>query len=201
MKVERIVLSVILSVRIFQKFIFFFDYDIHNQDKSKSLDRNELNNQLSKLLDFFDDETGQGKLFINYPMVESIRYTKKLPDEKYDEYIFRLDDLSSFKEKAAEFSYYKNLDFIALRFRKNRELVIPSENRRKEIEEHWRLIIKQNAAKAHHICSSAETISLLSISQQDIFLNQMEKFFSKGFISILNSFPLFLIEYFGPSFI
>ena len=135
MKVERIVLSVILSVRIFQKFIFFFDYDIHNQDKSKSLDRNELNNQLSKLLDFFDDETGQGKLFINYPMVESIRYTKKLPDTQYNTYTFSLDDLGTFKKDSVTFSYYKNLDFIAAHFRKNGDIVIPSEEKRKILEE------------------------------------------------------------------
>ena len=46
----------------------FFDYDIHNQNLTKTLALCDLNEQLQKMLDFFTDETEHGKLYINYPM-------------------------------------------------------------------------------------------------------------------------------------
>ena len=42
------------------------------------------NEKIKEMLELFDNETEKGKLYINYPMVESIRYFKKeLPDEDY----------------------------------------------------------------------------------------------------------------------
>ena len=46
-----------------------------------------MNEILSEMLEYFDDETGNGKLYVNYPMVESLKYTKELPDEHYAEYV------------------------------------------------------------------------------------------------------------------
>ena len=60
----------------------FFDYDF--QEDSGTFEEN--NNRLSELLGYFTNETGNGKLYINYPMVESLRYTKELPDENYWQY-------------------------------------------------------------------------------------------------------------------
>lgn len=34
-----------------------------------------------------------GKLYLNYPMVESFYHMSDIPDEKYNEYIVTLDDL------------------------------------------------------------------------------------------------------------
>lgn len=35
------------------------------------------------MLDYFSDETENGKLYINYPMIESLKYTKEIPDANY----------------------------------------------------------------------------------------------------------------------
>ena len=61
----------------FSEVYLFFDYDFQN----KNLELSEINSQLTEMLDFFSDETDNGKLYINYPMIESIRCTRKLPDE------------------------------------------------------------------------------------------------------------------------
>ena len=58
----------------FSEIYLFFDYDFHNENYPLS----ELNRQLEEMLRLFDNETENGKLYINYPMVESIRYTKQL---------------------------------------------------------------------------------------------------------------------------
>lgn len=34
-------------------------------------------------MDYFSDETENGKLYINYPMIESLKYTKEIPDANY----------------------------------------------------------------------------------------------------------------------
>lgn len=50
----------------------FFDYDFHN----RNLSLEEINRQVKEMLETFNNETEYGKLYIDYPMVESIRYTK-----------------------------------------------------------------------------------------------------------------------------
>ena len=97
----------------------FFDYDIHNQNKDGTFSYAELNDQLRTMVEFFDDETGHGKLYVNYPMVESIRYTKKLPDPDYHLYTFPVSSLKYFKSRSADFSHYDNLDFLYANSNKN----------------------------------------------------------------------------------
>lgn len=167
----------------------FFDYDGHNQNKGKTLKPDVLNKQLQKLLSFFNDETGNGKLYINYPMVKSIRYTKQLPDPDYNSYTIKLDEISDFKKTVDNFSFYPNLDFVAFRFgKKNGMLHISSSADR--IKENWILLKKQNLDKAIFLCKENQT-------QQKIFEIQLQDFITNKKISILNSFPLFLYEYFG----
>ena len=50
----------------------FFDYDFLNSQ----LSLDEINRRVEEMLTLFDDETDNGKLYINYPMIESIRYTR-----------------------------------------------------------------------------------------------------------------------------
>lgn len=66
----------------------FFDYDFHN----KNLSLDEINRQVREMLSLFDNETENGKLYIDYPMVESIRYTKALPDSNYWSYTISRKD-------------------------------------------------------------------------------------------------------------
>ena len=59
------------------------------------------------MLDFFDDETENGKLYINYPMIESLKYTKEMPDADYWKYVATRDECANhlFKGKAERFAY------------------------------------------------------------------------------------------------
>ena len=47
-------------------------YDFQNSQ----LSLDEINRRVEEMLKLFDDETDNGKLYINYPMIESIRYTR-----------------------------------------------------------------------------------------------------------------------------
>ena len=82
----------------------FFDYDF--QENARTLEEN--NKRLSEMLKFFTDETANGKLYINYPMVESLRYTKELPDNDYWTYTVTRQQCQEvrFKRLVHKFSFY-----------------------------------------------------------------------------------------------
>ena len=180
----------------------FFDYDIHNQNKDGTFSYAELNDQLRTMVEFFDDETGHGKLYVNYPMVESIRYTKKLPDPDYHLYTFPVSSLKYFKSRSADFSHYDNLDFASFRLGRNKAISEKDKVRSAELFVNWKHLITQNTEKANYICNGRKSIplDLDAVSQSCIFENQRGKFISEDNVAVLNSFPLFLFEYFGCDF-
>ena len=181
----------------FSEIFLFFDYDFQN----KNLPLPELNKQLEVMLDFFSDETENGKLYINYPMVESIRCTNELPDELFYKYIVSHKDCSDFKNYIVkEFDFYKSYDFIQLPIdKKTNHLRTVSKEQEIRVRENWDYLKNQNIKKANYICNkiNAYTKDKQSISQRNILKSQIEKHvLPHNRVSILNAFPLFLFEYF-----
>lgn len=181
----------------------FFDYDLQVSKRGRVLDKNELNSKMAKLISFFDDETGNGKLFVNYPMVESLRYIKSLPDFEYYKYAFQIEQLLNFKNAASDFSCYGNLDFACFRIgKRTREITsrsLADLSKREALLKNWTLLTSQNVKKANYICHQKNDSpkDRESISQANIFNGQKENYYPKGLVSVLNSFPLFLYDYFG----
>lgn len=171
----------------FSEIYLFFDYDIKKPDEYNKDSLKTQNEKIKEMLELFDNETEKGKLYINYPMVESIRYFKKeLPDEDYYTYTINLFIGKEFKRKAHNSSHYKNLDFIT--------------SKDKNQQSNWKHIIDLNIKKANYICSGLNELpsKKATINQKTIFEKQLSKYaYSKNKIAILNSFPLFLYEYFN----
>lgn len=178
----------------FSEIYLFFDYDFQNTN----LSLDEMNERLKEMLDLFNDETNNGKLFVSYPMVESLLYTKKLPDEHFVEYTVSRSDCMghSFKDLARSFSFYGSFDFIELPDSRHHQL------KKKEIEKvraNWVHIINQHTNKANYITSQSNSMPVNKeyVSQQRIFESQCLKYLcDEERIAILNGFPLFLFEYF-----
>ena len=177
----------------FSEIYLFFDYDFQNNNLSLSL----INRQIADMLSIFDNETENGKLYINYPMIESIRYTKELPDEQYHTYTVTQADCHQFKHLAGEFSFYKNLNFIILE--NNAHKAITAE-RLEEVKNNWQHLTDMNVTKANYLCHNVLSRPALKsdINQLAIFNAQVEKYVSTTPVSIavLNAFPLFIYEYF-----
>lgn len=176
----------------FSEIYLIFDYDFHNRNISLV----EMNSRISEMLNMFDNETENGKLYINYPMVEAIRYTKRLPDSMFHTYTVSRQQCRdiSFKNMADEFSDYKSLDFLTLNTRRE---VTESEicSRRKN----WELVREQNIAKANYLCTGILAVPEEKdvVSQKEIFSAQLQKYvLPEEGVSILSAFPLFLYEYF-----
>ena len=147
------------------------------------------------MLKMFKDETEYGKLYINYPMIESIRYTKTLPDKEFYKYVITREDCRNFKKLAADFSSYSSLDFILLDPRKE----LP-ERKKNSLKRNWDYIKEQNVNKANYICHGNNDIPTRKeeVAQNLIFKSQLLKYVNKdqSEVAILNAFPLFLYEYF-----
>jgi len=150
----------------------FFDYD--NQATGAT------DEKIERMLELFNEETENGKLFISYPMVESIKH-------------FNKNSCSCLATCSVPLSVkqYKN---------------IVSENTsfsdlRKTSHSDWIFISLQTVKKANCIindlCEKPEYPVFLEINQQKIFQNQLEKFIPQKRIAVLSGIPLFVVDYFG----
>ena len=169
----------------FSEIYLFFDYDFHDVNRTPE----ELNGQLSYLLSFFGEETEHGKLYINYPMIESIRYTKELPDKEYYSYTVSREGCRCFKKLSSDFSFYRNMDFI-LRGSLNSRVL------------NWEKLKRQNVAKANYICNGVLDYPPKdrdSISQIQILNHQVSDYESRPGcqVSILSSYPILLFDWLG----
>ncbi len=180
----------------FEQTYLFFDYDIQNNNLSIE----QMNSRVKELLHYFNDETGKGKIYINYPMVESIRCTDKLPDDKYKGYRVSIDDCRNFKEWSAKnFTYYGNSNFYLLDSDENR-----SKAQKSSVRNNWQRLNDQNIKKANYICNDDYSIPADKsiVSQENLFGAERDLVLNSESVSILNSFPLFLFEYFkNPKFL
>lgn len=181
-----------LNVSDFSQVFLFFDYDCHDPSAS--------NDKLKKMLEFFDNETENGKLYISYPMIEAIRYTKELPDKNFHLYTVPISSCIDFKDVANRFSFYKSLDFISFRAMKKSGVAhIPNEQRLEKVKQNWTLLNKQHLTKANYICLGKNEMpkNKIDVSQSNVFKKQIEKYIvPENSIAVLCAFPLFLYDYF-----
>lgn len=181
-------LSGIRSSDIAETFLFF-DYDFQNSQ----LPLDEINKRVAEMLTLFDNETDNGKLYINYPMTESIYYTKELPDNAYAHYVANREECKDFKHIAKEFSAYNGLDHII--FKKGET---PTKEKFIKVKDNWQYLKQMNVCKANLITSNQYIMPTekSAVSQLSIFNNQMAKYVKPSErVAILNSFPLFVYEY------
>lgn len=160
----------------FESVYLFFDYDFHNGDLSKK------NEQIKELLAFFNEETVNGKLFLSYPMIESIQYIKKLPDNNFFDYKVTRENCKNdnFKKAAKKFCHYQGYDYL------------------NDIS-NWMHIICHNVQKANYLINDKLDWpnEKDDVEQSSLFKAQLEKHVeSKEEVAILNAFPMFLFYYF-----
>lgn len=160
----------------FASIYLFFDYDFYLGDLKRK------NGQIKEMLEYFNEETNNGRLFISYPMVESIQYTKELPDGNFHQYAVKREDSigKKFKKAARQFCFYRGYEFL-------------------KDAENWNHIVKQNVIKANELTNDLLSWPLkkCDVEQMAIFEAQLRKYvIPHESVAILNSFPLFLFHYF-----
>jgi hypothetical protein len=164
-------LSGIKRVNVSQVYLFF-DYDNQATDATDE--------KIQSMLEFFNEETENGKLFISYPMVEAVKHISR-----------DIDSCLSTCAVPLTVKKYKNLVSKVTSF----------SDLRKTTRDDWNLITLKTIKKAncivHDTPEKPEYNLFLDINQQIIFENQLEKFIPYQKIAVLSGIPLFLVDYFG----
>lgn len=165
----------------FAEVYLFFDYDGHHNNIPKSMGNLDA---LKEMLTTFNNETELGKLYVSYPMVESIKEIS-VQSQKYGTFYLPLQECSIYKETVGGPSDYSDFRYITKKM--------------------WYAACNASRKRASVIVSSREETDygrfLQNISQSSIYDAQKERFIEENHaIGILNSVPLFLIEYFDETF-
>lgn len=151
----------------------FFDYDGH--------DSNATDEKLSEMLQRFDNETEMGKLYINYPMVESLRHLKNTEDCSRNCCVDAKTNIH-YKGISAQGDY---------------------NDISKYTKDSWYKFIHHNVCKGSCLLNGTfaypefEEYSK-NFLQENIFKQQLKRFIvPHGKVMILSTIPLFLVDDFG----
>ena len=165
-----------LSRDDFSEVYLFFDYDAHQTNLGKSIDEDIVR----QMLENFDNETENGKLYISYPMVEALRdYEPGKCGNEADCFV-EIQDLGNYKNASAERAYnphFKEYDIDV-----------------------WKDIIDVFAMRVSCLYELPDTMKYEKyfgeVTPGEIYLMET-KAAEKQRVFILSAFPEFLVDYFG----
>ena len=159
--------------RDYSDVLLIFDFDCH--DNRFSADR------LKRLLDYFSESTDEGKLYINYPMVEACKHFKGIPDGEYLSRSVQVNHIGSYKADTNVEWKYQNFD-------------------RDFDREIFDGIISMTLEKALWMCGAdALRLSLEeavgAFNPEDVLDAQLEAMKKHGFIYVSGTCVLFIADY------
>lgn len=134
---------------------------------------------IKKMLDYFNDSTDQGKLYINYPMMQSYKHLKTLPDDDYEYLEVNIEDVKRYKMIVNDVSCIKDLKQYS-------HITFYS-------------IAVHNLKKVNKICNNKylnmNEDDYLKLKSSDIYNNEYQLLKDKEKISVLNTSIFVLIDY------
>ena len=155
----------------------FFDYDGHATNASDE--------KITEMLEYFNNETEKGKLYISYPMVEALKDSLQDPSDR-----ILTSPVSS--------SDYKELVH-------GRGPCIFQQLRKTE-KSHWCKQLNLHLKIGHYIVSNQPTLPSSdeikkTLTQSNIFSQQQTKYIKPTqSVAVLSPFAFFLVEYTGKLF-
>ena len=163
----------------FSEIYLVFDYDPQETAYSDE--------KIMEMVNLFSDETEFGKLYINYPMMESYKDHKNFDLSEFVSKRVDLENLSSESYKAyiEENGYKRSID--------------------KYTQRHFKLLCKINACKTNYILN--QKIKFPTKQEYEVFLEQkwilemqIDSKNSEGSFYVLNTSSMFLLDYFGDKY-
>lgn len=163
----------------FSEIYLIFDFDPQEPAYSDK--------KIIELVNFFNDEIEFGKLYINYPMMESFRDHTNFNIKDFLNRKVKIDGLTSeiYKSYITQNGYKRNIANMTIR--------------------HFKLLSKMNIIKSNFIINNSKTMPEYSnfehISNQlNILMKQIEIKNSTNSIFVLNTCMMFIIDYFGQRY-
>jgi hypothetical protein len=158
----------------------FFDHDAHSHLGTISI--NDYNNIIREMLNYFNNEGTHGKLWISYPMVESVKHFKRNINKCFINCLYEINKNTDYKHFIAKASDYLDL----------RKLTIDD----------WHYFIVITAQKLHcllhDIYKMPDYTEIKDVEQMQIHEIQINKFINPELkVAVISAFPLFLLYYYG----
>ena len=172
----------------------FFDYDAHspNADDTK----------IKEMLNFFNNETENGLLYLSYPMAEALRHYK---------------DKETFKDLRAKCKGGNKLSTMncpnknscpyiencmkGLHYKEIVQKDCRSQltNMNKYDKQIWKELIEVHVCKMNYLVNDTYTLPTKTETQSTIFDKQLEKHINRFCpqVAVLSAFPIYILDYYG----
>lgn len=165
-----------LSREDFSEVFLFFDYDAHQTNLGNA----DGQDALKQMLESFDNETENGKLYVSYPMVEALRdYEPNVCGNKESCFVY-MNEIVNYKTDSAARSHNPHV----------RDYSVDT----------WKEIIDVFAMRVSCLWNSLDTIEynqyLDKVTPLEIFNLEIREA-ERQRVFVLSAFPEFLIDYFG----
>ena len=166
----------------------FFDYDAHSTLASDE--------KVKEMLNFFDNETENGLLYISYPMLEAIRHYKDM--DSFKELAVKCKRANCpYKDECNEVEacmkepHYKNVSAS--------ECLPKLTNINKYTKEVWKELIRAHVSKMNYLVNDSFDFPAKPELQSVIFSKQLEKYINHKcpMVSVLSAFPIYVLDYYG----
>lgn len=135
--------------------------------------------KVSKMLEYFNDSSNMGKLYINYPMMQSYKHLKKFPDIAFKNRRVETMDASNYKKLVNTESEYTDL--------KNYNFPLCMK------------IIGHHLMKANYILSGKyelmKKLDFINLDYIRIYNIEQEHNEQEQWVDVLNTFLFFIIEF------
>ena len=190
-KIEQIAFEIGNLDKSFESIYLIFDSELHDSvppgvSQMEGVQKNY--NQLKEMIDFFDNETEQGKLYVNYPMMESYRDCDDFFDEQYKNREVSLDVL--FRRK------YK--EQVGQRWLANRR--IDKINRESFDKLTCMNIFKLNEITTKHWRKMLYDNFIEKSNQRNVLEAEYAYICEREAVAVLNTTFFFMIDFWGRKF-
>ncbi|MFK5894003.1 MAG: hypothetical protein QM504_12350 [Pseudomonadota bacterium] len=155
--------------KVSQVFLFF-DYDGHVPGASDE--------KLRELLQYFNEETDMGKLYVSYPMVEALKHLNS--EVPFDTVCVDAKNNIHYKTVANKEGDPKLQRYADLKHNQ------------------WKYIISEHCKKLNHLILGLYKFPNELFPQDIIFKHQMDNhIIPSQQVAVLSAFPVFLVDYYG----
>lgn len=165
-----------LSRDDFSEVYLFFDYDAHQKNLEKSVNEDIIH----QMLESFDNETENGKLYISYPMVEALRDYEPGKCGNGAECFVEIESIGTYKNDSAARAYnphFKEYDIDT-----------------------WKNVIDVFAMRISCLYQIPDTMAYELYSGEvtpgNIYAMELKEA-DMHRVFVLSAFPEFLLDYFG----
>lgn len=179
----------------FDQVYLFFDYDGH-VGLSRTSNEPLGDDIIQLMLDRFDNETEEGKLFISYPMAEALEHTSL--------------DIVAFQNLTAKCKGINCPSKGSCPDRENckkephyKKIVSREKPLKKSISDYtpddWKRVALFHICKMEYLINGNMEFPTANHSQRNIFKSQLDKYISQRcpVVSVLSGFPAFVLDYYG----